>query len=238
MKSIGLLGGSFNPVHVGHLRLAIEITEALQPERLDLIPSAIPPHKNRRGLLPFDLRMELLQIATSSMPRIRVNPIEATRPGPSYTWDTLRQYRHDEPDARLFFILGGEDFNMLQHWHRGLELPLLADLVVVPRAGADRGSFLATAREHWPESFRTDVRLPGDGLALELPGGTRLIYLPLPRLDISSSLLRDKWLAGADLSLLVPDPVLEALKRNSSIVKQCWVNPATSAPQTKVHGDK
>lgn len=221
MRYIGLLGGSFNPVHVGHIRLAIEIAEALAPARLDFVPCAIPPHKPSRGLLPFALRLQMLQEATKGHSGFHVSTLEAERPGPSYTWDTLQAYRQSEPDARLFFILGGEDFHTLPHWHRGYELPTLADMVVVPRAGADRGAFITTARQHWPETRPVPISQAG-AIALELPAGTRLIYLPLPRLDISASLLRDKWLCGADITHLVPDPVLTLLRENAATVAECW----------------
>lgn len=233
MRYTGLLGGSFNPVHIGHIRLAIEIAEALRPHSLDLVPCAIPPHKPHHGLLPFDLRHDMLLAATRALPTLRVNPIERSRPGPSYTWDTLSAYAQVDPGARLFFVLGGEDYHTLPHWHRGRELPALADMVVVPRAGADRGAFMTTTREYWPEA-RPDgsCGVPGS-IAYSLPGGTRLIYLPLPRLDISASLIRDKWMAGSDISLLVPDAVRNIMRENATTLAACWGSPdVTPVPET------
>ena len=101
-----ILGGSFNPPHVGHLRLAVEAREALG----DLVRGALAP-----------------------LPWLRCNRLEALRDGPSYTWDTLQAYRAAEPDTDFYFLLGSPDFALLPTWHRGLELPRLCHFVVVPR---------------------------------------------------------------------------------------------------------
>ena len=120
-----ILGGSFNPPHVGHLRLAIEAAEALSSltDGVDLIPCAVPPHKAMTGMLPFDLRARMLEASIADLPFLRCNRLEGQRQGPSYTWDTLLAYREAAPDTELYFILGSPDFALLPTWHRGLELP-------------------------------------------------------------------------------------------------------------------
>ncbi|WP_353118045.1 nicotinate (nicotinamide) nucleotide adenylyltransferase [Nitratidesulfovibrio sp.] len=250
MRRIGILGGSFNPVHAGHLRLAIEVAEALRPDRIDLVPCAVPPHKDGHDLLPFGLRLSLLRAAVRPFAALAVNALEAGRTGPSYTWDTLHAYRAAEPSAAPFFILGGEDFEMLPHWHRGVELPRIADFVVVPRAGSGPEAFRAALATHWPDAAALPACPPGqahpphsphsphqaDTPGMErhlLPGGpygdTTLTFLPLPRLDISASLLRGKWLRGADIRLLVPDDVDTLLRAHVDEVRRCW---AHAAPDT------
>ncbi len=246
MRRIGILGGSFNPVHSGHLRLAIEVAEALRPERIDLVPCAVPPHKEGHDLLPFGLRLSLLRAAVRPFAALAVNALEGGRSGPSYTWDTLHAYRAAEPEAAPFFILGGEDFEMLPHWHRGLELPRIADFVVVPRAGSGPEAFRAALSARWPDA----VPLPPEpgGMAHPassltqgterhlLPGGpygdTTLTFLPLPRLDISASLLRGKWLRGADIRLLVPDDVDSLLRAHADEVRRCWMSAADTPQAT------
>ncbi|MEG6504904.1 nicotinate-nicotinamide nucleotide adenylyltransferase [Nitratidesulfovibrio sp. 1201_IL3209] len=250
MRRIGILGGSFNPVHSGHLRLAIEVAEALRPERIDLVPCAVPPHKEGHDLLPFGLRLSLLRAAVRPFAALAVNALEGGRSGPSYTWDTLHAYRAAEPEAAPFFILGGEDFEMLPHWHRGLELPRIADFVVVPRAGSGPEAFRAALAARWPDAAplpsvqpappaSKDTPHPASRLAQGterhlLPGGpygdTTLTFLPLPRLDISASLLRGKWLRGADIRLLVPDDVDSLLRAHADAVRRCWT-PAANTPQ-------
>ena len=136
-----LFGGSFNPPHVGHLRLAIEMAETLRPlaGSVELMPCATPPHKVVSGLLPFDLRAAMVEACLDGLPGLSCNRMEAGRPGLSYTWDTLQACREETRERPLFFILGNPDYALLPHWHRGLELPELCQLVAVPR-GEDRKS--------------------------------------------------------------------------------------------------
>ena len=217
---IGILGGSFNPVHVGHVRLALEVLESgMGLDRMDLIPCAQPPHKSLRGMLPFDLRLKMLLAAVRDMPALAVNDLEGHRQGPSYTWDTLSAYRTRHPDARLLFVVGGEDFGAISQWHRGPELPRLADIAMVPRAGSAREAFCHEVVRQWPEARLTQ---DGDSLYATLPGGARLHYLPLPRLDISASFIRQRWLSGGSVHFLLPDAVLDVLRAHRAEVESCW----------------
>ncbi|MDR2696254.1 MAG: nicotinate-nicotinamide nucleotide adenylyltransferase [Deltaproteobacteria bacterium] len=225
---IGILGASFNPVHIGHLRLALELREMLALSRVDLLPCALPPHKPATGILPFALRVRLLRAAVQGIAGLRINPMEGEREGPSYTWDSLRDYAARQPEARCFFLLGCEDFRTLPQWRRGLELPQLADFAVVPRDGAGEELFTRAVRENWPEAVPCPpdpasrmAELP-DARAFALPGGTRLLYLPLARLDISASLLRRRFAAGLDIRFLLPPASLECLEAERGVVEACW----------------
>lgn len=236
MPTIGLLGGSFNPIHIGHIRLAVEIVEALKPARLDLIPCAQPPHKNAKGFLPFELRCHLLELAldelyqgdecglgaseedkeASLMRRIHVNKLEGKRQGPSYTWDTLVEYAKKEAGARLFFVLGGEDFSKLSTWYRGKEIPYLSDIVVVPRDSASHKDFVKTIEQDWPEAKEITP------FTWALPNGHQFIYQPLSRLDISASLLRKKWLCYCNISFLLPKTVIQVLEEQRQNISDIW----------------
>lgn len=248
MRSIGLLGGSFNPIHIGHLRLAMEIIEIMRPHRLDLIPCAEAPHKSAKGMLPFALRCELAQCAVNSMeqawkqkkaihhtshtPYLTVNSLEGQRSGPSYTWDTLQHYTKYETDARPFFVLGGEDFTALPQWFRGLEIPEIADIIVVPRDGANSESFEHSMRTHWPQAVAAPhaylqdtlgpITLPPSSLIYAMQSGHHCIYLPVPRLEISATLLRKKWLSNHDLSFLLPFPVINILEARRAEIEALW----------------
>jgi len=225
---IGILGASFNPVHIGHLRLALEMREALALAHVDLLPCALPPHKSATGILPFDLRMRLLSAAVRGLDGLRVNPMEGDREGPSYTWDSLRDYAARQPGARHFFILGCEDFCTLPEWRNGLALPQLADFVVVPRGGAGKERFAQAVRTHWPQALSCPLELAPhmaglpDADAFALPGGARLLYLPLTRLDISASLLRCRFVAGLDIQFLLPPASLECLEAERGVVEAYW----------------
>lgn len=212
---IGIFGGTFNPVHLGHLRLVVEVLESIRPARLDLLPSARPPHKGGRRLLPFELRAELLRTATEGMESVFVNTLENERDTPSYTVDTLRIYREREPDARLFFILGAEDFSLISSWQQWEMLPHLADIVVVPRSGAAREVFNDTVRDSWPKAVSVEPPFAAADAAYALPGVANagmFVHLPLPRLDIRAELIRERLLAGRSARFLVPDAVHELLE--------------------------
>lgn len=229
---LGILGGSFNPVHIGHLRLALEAGEALRLERTDLLPCAVPPHKSVRGLLPFDLRVRLLRAAVRGLPGLRVNPLEGRRSGPSYTWNSLLHYARGQRGAKLFFILGCGDFAALPSWHRGPELLSLADFVVVPRAGEEKKRFLDAVRHILPAA--TPCVSPPPALAaagataFDLPTGARLFYLPVTRLDLSASLVRRRFVSGLDLRLLVPAAALRLLEKEREAVTDCWSSASAS----------
>jgi len=225
---IGILGASFNPVHIGHMRLALEMREILALSYVDLLPCALPPHKPATGLLPFELRVRLLRAAIRGLAGLRVNPMEGEREGPSYTWDSLLDYAARQPDARRFFILGCEDFCALPQWCNGLELPQLADFAVVPRDGAGEERFTQAVRRNWPEAVPCPpdpspymAALP-EGKAFALSNGARLLYLPLTRLDISASLLRSRFAAGLDLRFLLPPAALECLEAERKVVETHW----------------
>ncbi|MEF2145257.1 MAG: nicotinate (nicotinamide) nucleotide adenylyltransferase [Desulfovibrionaceae bacterium] len=222
---IGILGGSFNPVHTGHVRMAVEVMERLGLFRVDLVPAAVPPHKSSQGLLPFDLRLELCELAVEGVPGLYANPIEGERPGPSYTCDTLTCYA--APPAELFFLLGAGTFLELPQWQRGLELPDLANLVCINRgfsAAQEQGvpPFAAVAAfvsGHWPEARPMSQ---GPEPSWQFPSGAQLICLEIPRLDIKAEDIRERWRSERNFSLLVPPGVEQWLKRNGSVLKTVW----------------
>ncbi len=230
---IGILGGSFNPVHVGHIRLAVEALECPhlpKPlERVDFIPCATPPHKDAENFLPFDLRVAMLKASIQDVDaRLCVNTLEAERMGPSYTWDTLQAYAALHPKHRPLFILGDEAFNQLPHWHRWRELPQLADFGVVPRVSGREHVFLDTVQKQWPHAH---IELPCEPQDSKnnlqwprayLPEGGRFIYMPLPHLEISASFVRDRWLRGGNVRLLMPEAARNILEKERCIAQKCW----------------
>lgn len=225
MSGIGIMGGTFNPVHIGHIRHAVEVGEALGLDKVLLTPAAVPPHKSGRGLLPFALRVELVRAAVAGVPRLGVNTLEGELDGPSYTYVSLEEWRKRH-GVEPYFLMGVEDFTALDSWYRGLELPRLAHLVVVPRAGSDRDIFRAAVRRYWPDGIlcacpvdtppavcRETVRLPGGGLCT---------FLSVPRLDVSASFVRERWLAGRELHGLLPGGALAALVARREEVDHIW----------------
>ncbi len=213
---IAILGGSFNPVHIGHLRLAIEALQNLQVSRVDLVPAFSPPHKQGLAMLPFALRVGMLKAAIKDIPGLTVNTLEGERPGLSYTWDTLGVYLEENPGVPLFFILSLQDLATLPLWHHGREIISRATLIVVPREGEDEAAFRAVVESIWGECAPQEPP-PGCLAACEVncQGQIgRIALLRWSRLNISSSELRLRLQKGEDIHFLVPDAALKMLKAN------------------------
>lgn len=214
---VGIFGGTFNPIHLGHMRLVVEVMESVRPTRLDILPSARPPHKGGRRLLPFEVRVRMLEAAVAGMENVAVNTIENERNGPSYTADTLRIYRRKEPEARHCFIIGAEDFSQVATWQQWEILPRLADIIVVPRSGAAQEVFSDTVRDLWPEAVPVQPPFAAADAAYAIPGiadAGLFVHLPLPRLDIRAELIRERLLAGRSVRFLVPDSVYALLQHD------------------------
>lgn len=218
-----IFGGSFNPPHIGHLRLAIEVREALGKliDRVDLMPCAHPPHKASTDMLPFELRASMLDAAIAGLPDICCNRLEGGRDKTSYTWDTLTELNNEKPGRTLFFLLGSPDFALLPTWHRGLDLPRICHLVIVPRGEYDVQAFSATASILWPGVRQVDALIPG-GVSLLVPHCNLMHFLPVPWLDVSSSRIRELWQAGRETHYLMPDVVLDILQQQSETVAEYW----------------
>lgn len=223
-----LYGGTFDPPHRRHLEVAAAALRLLgdRADGVDFIPSARPPHKPGRGVLPFALRCSLVEAALRDAgdPRLACNRMEGERRGPSYTWDTLAAYRAARPWARPYFLLGGEDYALLPTWRRGLELPGLCHLVVAPRGDmAHAAAFAAVTRNNWPEARELAPLGAGEAAAprMELPGGGCALLLPLAPEAVSSSEVRAAWLAG-DAPRALAREVLQLLDKHREAVAASW----------------
>ena len=134
MARTAVFGGSFNPIHYGHLLLADEVLETLKLDRILFVPAAVPPHKSPAHLAPAGDRHEMVRLATAGHPKFEVSDAELRRAGPSYTVDTLEALRTPRED--LFLIVGSETFLDLLTWREPRRIAELARLVVVPRVGS------------------------------------------------------------------------------------------------------
>ena len=229
MGATGILGGTFNPVHNGHVRHAVEVAEALGLERVLLMPCATPPHKESAGLLSFELRVELLRAAVRHVPFLGVETLEGELEGPSYTWRTLKEWaaRH-EGEEPPYFMMGAESFAALDTWKNGRSLPHFAHLVMVPRGGDDGSVFHESIRSFWPGSLPDNCNVPLGRETVHLAGGGCCTFLPVPRLDISSTFIRARWRAGRSLDALLPEAELAVLQKHAAEVSACW---ATARPR-------
>ena len=190
--SLGVFGGTFDPIHLAHLAVAEEAAEALGLERIVFVPAGQPPHKPGRVITPAEHRLAMVELAVAGNGRFAVDRLELERPGPSYTVDTLDAIRASRDAAGdssdLVLILSGEAFLDLMTWRAPRRILELARVAVAPRDGyPDAGpEFL---REHLPD----------------LAG--RATFLDSPRLRMSASELRARAAAGRSLRYLVPDAV-------------------------------
>lgn len=198
-QRVGLFGGTFDPVHFGHLRPALELAERYALERLFLLPAHRPAHRGPTGASSAE-RIAMLERAVADVPRLAVDTREARRDAPSYTADTLAELRRERPDATLVFFLGMDAFAGFERWSRPETILELANLVVVERPGAP----LPASAEALIERQR--VRR-GDRI---VDGVTGVIErADVTQLAISATAVRRLIGAGRDPRFLVPDGVRE-----------------------------
>jgi nicotinate-nucleotide adenylyltransferase len=194
LTAVGILGGTFNPPHVAHLVCASEARVQLGLDEVLLVPTNVPPHKQVDDEPGAGHRLEMCRLCTHGHEGwLRVSAIEVEREGPSYTIDTLREINARRPGDQLTFIVGGDMAWTLPSWREPEAILSLASLAVAERAGARR------------EELRT--RLAG------LAGADRVLYIDLPRIDISSSAIRRRVRAGRAVDFLVPDAVGAYIER-------------------------
>jgi nicotinate-nucleotide adenylyltransferase len=198
---IGVLGGTFNPIHLAHLRLAEEMREALALERVLLVPAGDPPLK-RRGIAPADQRLEMARRASASNPALEVCDLEIRRAGPSYSVDTLAELRARLPSAELWFIVGADTLRDLEAWREPERLFSLAHFAVATRPGHSRALL-----ELLPPSLARAFCAGPRGLVHE--SGNELRSIPFTSLEISASDVRRRVACGASIRYLVPDEVIE-----------------------------
>ena len=157
MKQIGIFGGTFDPVHHGHLILARDALEKLQLETVIFVPAAISPHKLEREPTSPAIRLEMLRAAIEGEPLFSFDAMELERPSPSYTVDTIEVLRQREPAAEFFFLIGEDNVARLSTWHRFPELSKMVQFVVLDRSGLRTGHPYPAIRRHLDISA-TDIR--------------------------------------------------------------------------------
>jgi nicotinate-nucleotide adenylyltransferase len=192
MRHIGLLGGTFDPIHYGHLVIAEEVRYVLHLDEMVFIPTGQPPHKPGRIVTAAQYRVAMLELAIGSNPHFAISLIDVERSGPSYTVDTLRQLRKEwGTNTALYFVIGWDSLQELHTWHDSAGiLEQLTYLVAVRRPGY--------------------VEEPGYNELLEaqLPGiQQRLLVIPAPQLDISATDLRQRVAEGRPIKYQTPEAV-------------------------------
>lgn len=189
--TIALFGGTFNPVHLGHVAIARAAVAELRLEKLILIPSARPPHKTGRLLAPDDHRLAMCRLAVADDPRIEVSDVELQSEGPSYTVRTLRRFREQYGEAEIIFLVGADMLRDFHLWQDFEEIVQLARIVTMPRPGVHLGDLAELRRALGDEAVK---RLLADLLAT-------------PLVDISSTEIRRRVKASRPIDDMVPPEV-------------------------------
>ncbi|MBM7584755.1 nicotinate-nucleotide adenylyltransferase [Bacillus pakistanensis] len=182
MRRVGLLGGTFNPPHLGHLIMAEEVRTFLNLDEVRFMPNKIPPHKNISVNISADHRMRMVSLAIKENPYFQLEAIELDRSGTSYSIDTIRILKNRDPDSQFFFIIGGDMVEYLPKWHKIEELVKLVQFVGVNRSNYD----------------------------LKTPYNVQMVTIP--NIDISSTLIRERLNKHQNVRYLIPQKVEEYIR--------------------------
>jgi len=193
-RRIGILGGTFDPPHVGHLILAECASEALNLERLLFVPAADPPHKRDENKTPIEHRLALLERAIADNTRFQLSRVDMDRPGPHYSVDMVRIIGEAYSNAELYFVMGGDSLKDLPTWHRPTDFIRLCKLAVMRRP---------------------DEVIQPDMHEAALPGlAERVVMIDAPLVGISSTMIVERVRGGQSIRYLVPDSVLTYILEN------------------------
>lgn len=198
-KPVGILGGTFDPVHHAHLRSALELLQELNLAEIRFIPAGRPPHRDS-PVATAEQRLEMLELALAGQENFVIDDRELRREGPSYMVDTLSDLRNELGDTPLCLLMGMDAFDYLQTWHCWERIPDLAHLVVMQRPGAGlpvseiMGGLFAERKFHHPEDLKK-----------RSAGG--VLFQPVTQLDISASRIREVLAQGKSPRYLLPESV-------------------------------
>lgn len=194
---VGLYGGSFNPIHIGHLIVARSVAERLELTRVIFIPSAVPPHKEGERLVEPRHRAEMVRLAIAADPLFDFSDFDLARQGPSYTIETIAHFKKGLPaGAELFWIIGADWLTELDTWYKAAELVDACTVVTAARPGWDQ-----------PDLAALSTKL-GDAQIAKL----RAHVLDTPRIDISATDIRQRVAAGKPIRYLVPESVRQYIE--------------------------
>lgn len=182
MKKVGILGGTFDPPHYGHLLIANEVLSTLHLDEIWFMPNQEPPHKKKSKSIKNEDRLQMLELAISGNDSFRVETIELDRQGPSYTVDTMKMINAQYSDHQFFFIIGADMIEYLPKWHKIEELINLVQFV-----GVERPEY--NSRTEYP-----------------------VLYVDVPAIDVSSSMIRDRVKSRQTVRYLLPDSVIQYIE--------------------------
>lgn len=219
-KRIGVYGGTFDPIHNGHLRVAEEIVRAFDLDQMLMAPAVVPPHKRKQVISSPFHRLAMLALATSDRPRFFVSTIELEAPERPYTIETLGRLQSEFRDARLFFLMGGDSFRDITMWREYERILTEYDCIVAMRPGVsvpgssteDAGAGAAAHLARHVQERVTDLR-PRRNPAKEMLASPRIYLTDYVAMDISSTELRESVARGERIQQFVPARVAEYIEK-------------------------
>lgn len=217
-RGIGILGGTFNPIHFGHLRVAEEVRQRFALEKLFLVPAARPPHKGETEIVAASERLLMVRKARRGNPFLRTSAFECRRRETSYSVATIKYFKKRFPGAELYFVVGWDAWSEISTWRAFPDFFSLANFIVISRSGFNSGrdDLLAPL---FPFALKGEFCYETEGAAYRHVSGRRLHFMAVTRLDISSSMVREEVAAGRSLRYLVPDRVANYISENGFYTK-------------------
>jgi len=207
---LGLFGGTFNPVHIGHLRAAVEVRETFHLDKVLLIPSAHPPHKKDEGIADASDRLEMVRLAVQDVPFLEASDVELTRPGPSYTIETLEHFQDRFGSGSVIhFIVGADAFSEITTWKSFKELFATSRFIVMTRPGSrlkDLERFIET-------DISKEYEYDGPSNRYDHPDWRSIFCLNITHLDISATQIRRWTREGRSVRFLVPAAVEDYIRK-------------------------
>ena len=213
---IGLFGGTFNPIHHGHVKAARQVMLNFGLDHVCFIPCAIPPHKLQSPLAPAAARLEMIRLALATSSRMMVSDVEIRRTGPSYTVDTMRHFKSTASTGdRIFFLLGLDAFLEIHTWKAFQTILDHATLIVMARpiAGMSRTTLQKTAGAYARQHLSDDYQLSGDGSRLRHPNKQPIFLAGVTPMEIASSQIRKEILHGGNVDKWVDSAVAQYIDR-------------------------
>jgi len=212
-ERIGILGGTFNPIHAGHVKAAVEVQRIFSLDKVLLIPSYIPPHKETPDIAPPHCRLHMVKLAVASYPRFIPSSVEIDAKGRSYSVLTLSKLKRRYPDALMFFILGMDAFLEIRTWRDYKKVLEQCHFIVISRPGYD----LEDAKNVLGEEYADRIIRVSNSPKLDpnLLQDAKIFLLSIPSLDVASKGIRKKIKKGESISGLVDKSVEEYIRSNA-----------------------
>jgi len=202
-RLICLFGGTFDPVHYGHLKPLNELQQYLAADAVYVLPASVPPHRPA-PLASSEQRQNMLQLALREYPGFILDSRELERSGPSWTVLTLQSFRQQYPDASLCLVMGSDAFNGLSSWYHWQQIPQLANIIVIERAGMKTAKRPDWATEH----------LVRDVDSLRESKSSSILFVSLKGYDISATEIRQRMAQKLDVTGMLPDNVIDYIRQN------------------------